>query len=216
VTLPPWSGLLAAWFGGTEKDPSAIKARMGWWFSADAERDASLARDFGELAQRCANGDTCRWRESPEGRLALVIALDQLPRNLFRGTPRAFAGDSDALALCLAAVHTGQDRALKPVQRAFLYLPLQHSEDLQGQETGVRLFSELARENGEWPVFREGFLDHAKLHRDIIARFGRFPHRNRILGRRSTPEEAVYLEGDPPRFGQEVTRAATPGAKARP
>jgi uncharacterized protein (DUF924 family) len=99
-------------------------------------------------------------------------------------------------------VHTGQDQLLKPIQRVFLYMPLQHFEDLQAQETGVQLFERLARENREWPVFAEEFLAYARVHRDIIGRFGRFPHRNRILGREDTPEETDYLSGQAPRFGQ--------------
>ena len=95
-------------------------------------------------------------------------------------------------------------------------MPLQHCEDLQGQETGVRLCTGLAEENAEWPVFCEGFLDHAKRHRDIIARFGRFPHRNPILGRQSTPEATIYRAGDSPRFGQEAPEAPTPGSTGRP
>jgi uncharacterized protein (DUF924 family) len=132
----------------------------------------------------------------------MIIALDQLPRNLFRGTPRAFSNDSYTTALCLAAAHTGQDKALIPIQRAFFYMPLQHFEDLQAQEAGVQLYERLAEENPKWPVFAEGFTAFARLHRDIISRFGRFPHRNKILNRESTAEEAEYLAGDAPAFGQ--------------
>ena len=99
-------------------------------------------------------------------------------------------------------MHTGQDQMLKPIQRVFLYMPLQHCEDLQAQETGVQLFERLARENSEWPVFTNEFLAFAKIHRDIIARFGRFPHRNHVLGRESTADEARYLAGGAPTFGQ--------------
>jgi uncharacterized protein (DUF924 family) len=175
---------------------------MGWWFSADEDRDRQMADAFGELARLGARGHLYRWQEEPEGRLALVIALDQLPRNLYRGTPRAFACDDRAAALCLAAAHTGQDRELAAVYRAFLYMPLQHIEDLQGQEAGVSLYRRLADEYAEHAVFRDGFLRHAEIHRDIIARFGRFPHRNRTLGRRPTEEEAAYLAAGAPTFGQ--------------
>ncbi len=115
-----------------------------------------LEEKYGKLVEQCAAGHLYRWLDNPEGRLALVIALDQLPRNLFRGTPRAFAYDAQTTAWCLAAVHTGQDQMLKPIQRVFLYMPLQHFEDLQAQETGVQLFERLARENAEWPVFARG------------------------------------------------------------
>jgi uncharacterized protein (DUF924 family) len=134
MTGGAWSSLMETWFADTIDDPAAIPQRMGWWFAADPERDAELARLYEELVEQCAAGLLYQWLDDPEGRLALVLALDQLPRNLFRGTPRAFAYDPYTAALCLAAAHTGQDRQLKPVQRAFLYMPLQHFEDLQGQE----------------------------------------------------------------------------------
>lgn len=198
----PWSGLISEWFGETLVDPSAIPNRMDYWFSSDPERDSLLAGRFGALVEKCAAGLLYHWLDQPEGRLALIIALDQLPRNLFRGTPDAFAHDPYTAALCLAAAHTGQDRELRPVQRAFLYMPLQHLEDLQAQEAGVQLYAQLAAENPQWPVFNDGFVSFARLHRDIIARFGRFPHRNEILGRESTAAEAEYLAGEAPTFGQ--------------
>jgi len=197
-----WSELLSDWFADTLDSPLAIPGRQDVWFKADAERDARLEEKFGKLVEQCAAGHLYRWLDNPEGRLALVIALDQLPRNLFRGTPRAFAYDAQTTAWCLAAVHTGQDQMLKPIQRVFLYMPLQHFEDLQAQETGVQLFERLARENAEWPVFAEEFLAFARIHRDIIARFGRFPHRNAVLGRENTHDEADYLAGKVPHFGQ--------------
>ncbi len=199
---PAWAQLIATWFAETLNENATIKRRMSWWFSADKERDQVIADLFGTMVEECAAGHLYHWLDDPEGRLALIIALDQLPRNLFRGTPRAFKYDAYTAALCLAAAHTGEDKALKPIQRAFLYMPLQHFEDLQAQETGVRLYQRLADENPEWPVFAEGFAAFARLHRDIIARFGRFPHRNKVLNRESTPEEAQYLSGDVPTFGQ--------------
>jgi uncharacterized protein (DUF924 family) len=198
----PWSELINHWFADTLDDPSAIPGRMSWWFSADTERDRLIASLFGNLVTECAASRHYRWLDDPAGRLAMIIALDQLPRNLYRGTPRAFDNDSYTAALCLAATHTGQDKALKPVQRAFLYMPLQHFEDLQAQEAGVQLYEQLAMDNPEWPVLADSFTAFARLHRDIVARFGRFPHRNVILNRESTPEEAEYLAGDAPSFGQ--------------
>jgi uncharacterized protein (DUF924 family) len=198
----PWTSLIETWFAETLDDPGAIPGRMGWWFSSDPDRDAVLVERFGGLVELCAQGSLYQWLDHPEGRLALILALDQLPRNLFRGTPRAFAYDSYTAALCLAAAHTGQDQRLKPVQRCFLYMPLQHFEDLQAQEAGVTLYQRLADENPEPPAYREGFVSYARVHRDIIARFGRFPHRNRILNREDTAEEAEYLAGNAPSFGQ--------------
>ena len=202
MSNPSRSELISHWFAETLDEPATITGRMGWWFSADEERDQIMADRFSGLVEECAAGHHYRWLDDPEGRLAMILALDQLPRNLFRGTPRAFSNDSYTAALCLAAAHTGQDKALKPIQRAFLYMPLQHFEDLQAQEAGVHLYERLAEENPEWPIFAEGFTAFARLHRDIIARFGRFPHRNKVLNRESTPEEAEYLAGDAPTFGQ--------------
>lgn len=202
MTRHPWSDLIETWFAATLDDPNSIPDRLDWWFSADEERDAALAERFGEMVEQCEQGRLYRWLGDPEGRLALILALDQLPRNLFRGTPRAFAYDPYTAALSLASAHTGEDRKLKPVQRAFAYMPLQHFEDLQAQETGVALYERLADDNPEMPAFRESFVQFARLHRDIIARFGRFPHRNEILNRENTAEEAAYLAGDAPSFGQ--------------
>ena len=198
----PWSELLETWFGPALTDPAAAGDRMGWWFGADDERDAHLGAQFGTLVEECAAGAHADWLDEPQGRLALVIALDQLPRNLFRGTPRAFAYDPQTAAYCMAAALTGQDRELPPLQRMFLYMPLQHFEDLAAQEAGVALYTQVADAHPEAGLFRDGFLKYARLHRDIIARFGRFPHRNAVLGRPDTPEEAEYLAGDAPRFGQ--------------
>jgi uncharacterized protein (DUF924 family) len=202
MSSPSWSELISHWFAETIEDPATITGRMGWWFSADEERDQVMTDRFSGLVEECATGHLYHWLDDPEGRLAMIIALDQLPRNLFRGTPRAFSNDSYTAALCLAAAHTGQDKALKPIQRAFLYMPLQHFEDLQAQDAGVQLYERLAKENPEWPVFAKGFATYARQHRDIIARFERFPHRNKVLNRVSTPEEAKYLAGDAPTFGQ--------------
>ena len=202
MSNPAWAELISCWFAETLDDPATITGRMGWWFSSDEKRDNALADRFSSLVKECVAGRHYDWLDDPEGRLALILALDQLPRNLFRGTPQAFANDAYTAALCLAAAYTGKDKALKPIQRAFLYMPLQHFEDLQAQEAGVRLYERLAEENPEWPVFADGFAAYARQHRDIVARFGRFPHRNKILNRASTPEEAQYLSGDVPTFGQ--------------
>ncbi len=198
----PWTDLIQAWFGETLQEPDAIPGRMPWWFGPDAERDADLARRFSPHLEDCASGRNYRWLEQPEGRLATIIALDQLPRNLFRGEARAFAHDAQSAALCLAATQTGEDLELLPIQRAFLYMPLQHAEDLAAQEAGVTLYRKLADDTPDMPFFREGFLAYAEQHRDIVAQFGRFPHRNQTLSRRNTPEEEAYLAAGAPRFGQ--------------
>ena len=198
----PWAELLKVWFGETLLDHESIADRMPWWFEANEQRDARLASLFRPVSEQCATGSNYRWLENAEGRLAMIIALDQLPRNLYRGTPRAFANDAYTAALALSTAATGMDLELRPIQRAFLYMPLQHFEDLQAQNRGVELYRVLAEDACDWPEFREGFLPFAELHRDIVAKFGRFPHRNAILGRENTPEETDYLAGEAPSFGQ--------------
>ena len=135
------------------------------------------------------------WTASARGALAVVILLDQFSRNMFRGTPRAFAQDPLALAICNSAVDTGMDEELSPLERSFLYLPMEHSEDLAVQERSVRCFGALLERcaAADRDLFAE-FLDYAEQHRRIVARFGRFPHRNAVLGRPSTPEELRFLE----------------------
>lgn len=198
----PWSELLDTWFGEALDNAGAIPARMAWWFGPDPDRDAMLGERYSSLLDDCAAGLNFRWLDHPEGRLAMVITLDQLPRNLYRGQARAFAHDPYTAALCLAAAATGEDLKLAPVQRAFLYMPLQHFEDLAAQEAGVALYRKLADDTSGLPFFREGFLPYAEQHRDIIRQFGRFPHRNQALGRRNTPEEEAYLAAGAPSFGQ--------------
>jgi uncharacterized protein (DUF924 family) len=168
-----------------------------------AHRDALMAERFGLAAEAAAAGRLDDWAATPSGRLALILLLDQLPRNLYRGTARAFATDAAARALTVEGIEIGHDRALHPLERVFFYLPLEHAESPADQERCVQLFEALQREAP--PGFEEpfaGFTRFARWHRDIVARFGRFPHRNRLLGRADTTEETRYLQGDAPAFGQ--------------
>ena len=166
------------------------KPRMEW-FRKDDAFDAAIRGRFGGAIGQAVAGGLREWdAQGPEGTLARILVLDQFTRNSARGTPGAFAGDALALAAARTLVDSGQHRQLTPIQRWFAYLPFEHAEDAAMQETSVRLFDELAREH-------EGFgeaLDYAHRHRGVIARFGRYPHRNAILGRASTPDEIAYLE----------------------
>lgn len=155
------------------------------WFEKDPAFDAQVRARLAGWHDMAAAGKLDHWRETAEGCVALCILLDQVPRNLFRGDARAFACDAEARAVTRHALAQGFDRALPQVQRLFLCLPLEHSEDLADQELSVRLIGELD-EDDRW-------LDFAVRHRDIIARFGRFPHRNAAFGRASTLEEAEFL-----------------------
>ena len=169
-------------------NPDYGQAR-GEWFRKDDAFDAHIRARFGTLIDAALDGGLRAWEATPHGALARLIVLDQLTRNVYRGTPRAFAGDTRALALAVALTQAGQDRLLPPMLRAFAYLPFEHAEDLAMQARAVELFQLLSQAQ---PGF-DGMLDYAQRHQEVIARFGRFPHRNAILGRASTPQEVEFL-----------------------
>ena len=156
------------------------------WFLKDPDFDASCAR-FAPLRAAALAGAHDAWAETPRGVLALLILLDQLSRNLFRGQAAAFAADPRARALAGAALERGFDRALTPIERVFLYLPVMHSEALADQDLSVTLCEALP------PIEGASVAEQARRHRDVIRRFGRYPHRNAALGRASTPDELAYL-----------------------
>ena len=155
------------------------------WFVADPAFDAEIRERFQPLVERAAAGDCDDWIGSPRGALALCLLLDQFPRNIWRGSPLAYACDAKAREVSRAVIAAGLDRQLPAQQRPFLYLPFEHSEDLADQERCVDLMRDLDDEE---------LLDYARRHRDIVARFGRFPHRNDVLGRESTAEEVEFLQ----------------------
>jgi uncharacterized protein (DUF924 family) len=187
--------VLEAWFGNDTNTNRAIGNKSALWWGKDPDADAELRRRFGEAVEALLAVDEIALPATPEETLARIILADQITRSIYRDTPRAFAGDGLALGLCLGGLAERQDLPLNPLQRVFFYLPLEHAESLEHQERAVHLFETLL-ETVE-PELRqpfENFLDFARRHRDVIARFGRFPHRNRILGRESTPEEEAFLK----------------------
>ena len=179
------------WFGPLDAAGMAGADRNKLWFSASEAVDADLRRRFGALVERALGGELQPWGNDDAGLVALVLLLDQFTRNLFRGTPRAFAGDQRALALARKTIAAGRHRRLPAIHRVFLYLPLEHCEDLATQDECLRLFAALERDAGSESV--AGFTRYARAHREVIAQFGRFPHRNAILGRESTPAELEHL-----------------------
>ena len=183
VSDTPFQEVLEFWFG---KEPGKPRAE---WFRKDSEFDAGIRRRFGALHERAARRGLEVWRASPEPLLALIVLLDQFSRNLHRGDARAFAQDPYARQCAKQALARGDDARLLPVQRQFIYLPLEHSEDLADQEKSVELMRSL-------DAFEEtrGIAVWAEKHRDIVKRFGRFPHRNAALGRPSTGEESEFLK----------------------
>lgn len=160
-------------------------------FAKDEQLDRTIKSRFGEVLEQASVSECFNWREEPEGRLAEIIVLDQFSRNIFRDTPRAFAQDPLALALAQEAVSLGVDRELPPLQRSFLYMPYMHSESKTVHEEALRLFNQLGLEDNYQFEIR---------HKEIIDRFGRYPHRNEILGRESTPEEIEFLKQPGSRF----------------
>jgi len=157
------------------------------WFNSTPEFDAELRERFDDTLRAAARGELDDWARTPEGALALVIVLDQLPLNIYRGRPEAFATEAASRRVAAAAIERGLDQAMTDTQRAFLYLPFMHSEALADQERSVTLFEQAGlTDNVKW----------ARHHREIVRRFGRFPHRNAILGRDSTPEELAYLSSE--------------------
>lgn len=172
--------VLEFWF---KDDHTLFRAE---WFVAAPSFDASCT-PFAEALKAARNGSLDHWTGSPRGVLALIVLLDQFSRNLHRGSPEAYAADARACALARDAVSRGLDKELHPMERLFLYLPFEHSEDLADHHESVRLFEAIRLTLGDSTV------EHAYRHRDVIRRFGRFPHRNAMLGRESTAEEQRYL-----------------------
>lgn len=182
-----WFGASAAPFYGQARDV---------WFRRDAQFDRRIGERFAALIDAALAGDFAHWQGDALSALAHIIVLDQFTRNVFRDQPRAFSGDEQALAAAHAMLAAKQHLGLLPVQRAFVYLPFEHAEDIAAQEQSVQLFGELA---AAAPQLAD-MLDYAHRHRDIIARFGRFPHRNVILGRSSTAAEIAFLQQPGSRF----------------
>ena len=187
--------LLNFWFGDDTDDAVVAECKAELWWGHRAETDELLQARFGAAASAAAADVLDHWTGSPRGRLALILLLDQLPRAIHRATPAAFAQDAKARAVAEQGLESGADRLLRPIERLFFYLPFEHSEDLADQDRSVELYRELV--TSVPTAHREafaGFIDYAVRHRDVIKQFGRFPHRNLILGRESTPEERTFLE----------------------
>ena len=188
--------VLDFWFGACGPDGALDLAKKRMWFGDGHKYDAEIRRHFGALHERAARGEVEHaWTATPRGWIALIVVLDQFSRHIHRGTAAAYEQDAEAQQLVVNGLGLRADHDLLPVQRTFFYMPLEHAEDLELQRLGVRCFDGLARAVAPaWRKEYEHFLDYAKRHREIIERFGRFPHRNAALGRTSTPEEKAFLK----------------------
>ena len=195
--------ILAFWFKEQELSAPQIDRRMDIWFGEDPVFDESIKAEFEDDIEKASKGQLDHWAEEPRGRLALILLIDQFRRNIYRNTAKAFSHDKLALKLCVEGAMAKKDKGLTPIQKVFFYMPLQHAESAKVQAKSVELFNKLAESVS--PTFQETFLtvaQFAELHKDIIDQYGRFPHRNELLGRDNTPEEDEYLAGDSPDFGQ--------------
>ena len=191
-----WEEILTYWFGRIPDSPSYFpqeKAKL--WFSKNQETDDYISKTFGDLIPLADSGQLSHWENSNKSRLALIVLLDQFTRNIYRGSKESFAYDHIALRICLKAIEKGEDKDLLPLERTFFYLPLEHAEDLSLQNLSVEKFQNLVEVAPESlkKILNENVV-YAIKHREIIERFGRYPHRNEILGRKSTEEEIAFLQ----------------------
>lgn len=195
--------ILSFWFKEQELSAPQIDRRMDIWFGEDPVFDHDIEKEFADDIEKASEGKLDHWADEAHGRLALIILIDQFRRNIYRGTLKAFSHDKVALKLCVEGAVQKKDKGLTPIQRVFFYMPLQHAESRKVQAKSLELYEKLAESVS--PTLQETFLtvaQFAELHKDIIDQFGRFPHRNTLLGRENTPEEDEYLAGDSPDFGQ--------------
>lgn len=184
LTAAMQTDVLEFWFKGDAEQPQSL------WWNKDLKVDEEVTKRFQGTLERAKKGDYDDWMETPEGALALILLLDQFPRHIYRDRPEAFAYDAKGQQMALEAIRRGYDRLLTGFQPVFLYMPLQHSEEIHVQEISVLLYDLLRKQDSKY----DGAYDYAVAHRDIIKRFGRFPHRNAVLGRRSTDEETEFLK----------------------
>jgi len=187
--------ILDFWFGELNRWGMPVNDRNALWFGYQQTTDQLIEQQFGELVASALAGKLNDWRQQPNGSIALVILLDQFTRNIFRGTARAFSGDPLALALSHALVTDKKDTLLPAIYRVFLYIPYEHSENIEHQRSAVALFDQLVKDSAE-PIQEQiaSFERYAQAHYKVINTFGRFPHRNTVLGRSSTKAELTHLE----------------------
>ncbi|GAA4877728.1 DUF924 family protein [Ferrimonas pelagia] len=195
--------VLDFWFGHLDNQGLPIEPMNKLWFGSSELGDAAIRQHFGQVHTQASEGVLGHWLATAEGRLALIIVLDQFSRNIYRGQPVAFSYDATALGLCKQGLELGIERELPLAYKLFFYMPLQHSEQIEDQFLGVAMLERLLPGlTGAARAQVEDTLRFQRLHLDIIERFGRFPHRNAVLQRRSTEAELAYLADGAPRFGQ--------------
>ena len=193
----------AFWFADSLNDPARAKARMAWWFGSDPDTDRLIAQRYTRVLEAAGAGALAPWEGKPLSCLALVVVLDQFPRNIHRAKPAAFEYDARALGVARRGLAAGYLQSLATIEQAFFLMPFQHCEDLACQRESVAHFGRMVDDaSPEWREVAQGVSDYARLHLEIVERYGRFPHRNAILGRASSAEEADYLASSAVSFGQ--------------
>ena len=193
--------VLDFWFGTAGSATEIAGRQRKLWFGKSLANDQVVTERFSTTLVSATAGQFNQWASTPRGRLALLIVFDQFPHHIHRDQPQAFATDPQALAFSQHALATGEDKQLTPIERVFLYLPLEHAESIALQDLSVSLYEEMAGDaSADEHALFENFLDYARKHRDVVARFGRFPHRNAILGRESTADELEFLTQPGSRF----------------
>ena len=193
--------VLDFWFGAPGPAADVAARQRSLWFAKSAANDQIVVERFAETLDAAGKGELDSWAASPRGRLALIVVLDQFSHHIHRDHGQSFAYDALSLALALEMIQRGEDTQVTPIERVFVYLPLEHAESIEMQDLSVALYEKLATEApaAERQLF-DGFLDYARKHRDVVARFDRFPHRNELLGRASTAEEIEFLKQPGSRF----------------
>ncbi len=187
--------ILDFWFGPLPREDFYPMDRAAKWFVKNPAFDAEIKEKFEDGVFLAGRGSFDGWAAFPRGRLALLILLDQFPRNIYRNTPKSFSFDEKALGLALRGIEMEHNKALPWACRPFCYLPLQHSEDAEIQKRSIAVHEQFAKDTpASFQLVAQEVLRFAKLHAEIVLRFGRFPHRNEILGRKSTPEEIEFLK----------------------
>jgi uncharacterized protein (DUF924 family) len=186
--------VLSFWFVSTPRDEQELMEQGRRWMAGGEAMDAEVRQRFGSTVEAALTGELDGWASTARGRLALIVVLDQFTRNYFRGDPRTYSGDAHAQALALAAVDGKEHEQLEPHERLFVFMPLLHAEDMTLQRRGLEYARSMLSLTGHWRFMAEMHVEQTEKYNDIIRRFGRFPHRNELLGRESTADERLFLE----------------------
>lgn len=203
ITDETISDIVAYWLGPDLDGPEVAYARRDWWYKGPPSADTEIRSRFGDYVARACTGGLEGWRATPEGTFALILLLDQFTRNIYRNTPDAYLGDNRAFEIMREAMERGQDQDLHLVTRIWYYHPFHHAEDIVEQDRGIETLNALLAASPEpWHRYIRRSIKGWTRHRNIIARFGRFPHRNEVLGRENSDEERAFLNADGEAFGQ--------------